>query len=284
MALFFKNIYKYLKDLIKKYSKDGSTILASSIAFYSILSIFPALLILISMSGIIIDRFDIQADILAFVEERIPIIYGFVNDNITGIIENRTGIGITGFILLFLSSTYVFDSIQFAFNRIFNIETARQFWKRKLYGFFIMLMIFIIIVITLGVSAGLFYLSNQVIDLLNMGRSISSWLLQLVSVIMGIFFNFLVFGLIYYYGTNKKVDLRQLYPGALMAAVVWEGVKHIFMIYLDRFANYQMTYGSIGSVIAFLFWVYISGMILLMGAEIITLRIRNQQKDPEVKR
>jgi membrane protein len=284
MTLFFKNVYKYLRDLIKKFFRDGSMILASSIAFYSILSIFPAILILISVSGVIIERFYFQADILAFVEERIPIIYGFVDENITGIIENRTGIGIIGFILLFLSSTYVFDSIQFAFNRIFNIETARQFWKRKLYGFFIMLMIFIIIVVTLSISTGLFYLSNRVIGLLDIGRSVSSWLLQVLSVIMGIFFNFLVFGLIYYYGTNKKVSLRQLYPGALAAAVVWEGVKHIFLIYLDRFANYQMTYGSIGSVIAFLFWVYISGMILLVGAEIITMRMRNWQKDKAAQR
>ncbi len=284
MVLFFKNVYKYLKDLIRKYFRDGSMILASSIAFYSILSIFPALLILISVSGAIIERFYFQADILAFVEERIPIIYGFVDENITGIIENRAGIGIIGFVLLFLSSTYVFDSIQFAFNRIFNIETARQFWKRKLYGFFIMLMIFIIIVVTLSISTGLFYLSNRVMGLLNIGQSLSSWLLQVLSVIIGIFFNFLVFGLIYYYGTNKKVSLRQLYPGALAAAVVWEGVKHVFLIYLDRFANYQMTYGSIGSVIAFLFWVYISGMILLAGAEIITMRMRGRQKDTEAQR
>jgi len=284
MTLFFKNVYKYLRDLIKKFFRDGSMILASSIAFYSILSIFPALLILISVSGVIIERFYFQADILAFVEERIPIIYGFVDENITGIIENRAGIGIIGFVLLFLSSTYVFDSIQFAFNRIFNIETARQFWKRKLYGFFIMLMIFIIIVVTLSISTGLFYLSSRIMGLLNMGQPVSSWLLQALSVIMGIFFNFLVFGLIYYYGTNKKVSLRQLYPGALTAALVWEGVKHIFLIYLDRFANYQMTYGSIGSVIAFLFWVYISGMILLLGAEIITMRMRNWQKDKAAQR
>jgi len=284
MVLFFKNVYKYLRDLIKKYFRDGSMILASSIAFYSILSIFPALLILISVSGVIIERFYFQADILAFVEERIPIIYGFVDENITGIIENRAGIGIIGFVLLFLSSTYVFDSIQFAFNRIFNIETARQFWKRKLYGFFIMLMIFIIIVVTLSISTGLFYLSSRIMGLLNMGQPVSSWLLQVLSVIMGIFFNFLVFGLLYYYGTNKKVSLRQLYPGALTAAVVWEGVKHIFLIYLDRFANYQMTYGSIGSVIAFLFWVYISGMILLVGAEIITVRMRNWQKGKGAQR
>ena len=279
MAIF-KNIYKYLKYLIKKYLRDGSMIFASSIAFYTIFSIFPALLILISITGIIIKKFNVRIDILAFVEERIPIIYGFVNYNITGIIENRASIGTIGFLLLFLSSIYVFDAIQYAFTKIFNLKISRKFWKKKLYSFLIMFLIFIIIVITLSISTGLFYLSSSIKDFFNIEESVFSKLFQALSVVIGIFFNFFVFGLVYYFGTNKKVGFRQLFPGAAAAAVIWEGVKHIFMIYLERFANYQMTYGSVGSVIAFLFWVYISAMILLLGAEIITIRMRSFKKAP----
>jgi membrane protein len=68
--------------------------------------------------------------------------------------------------------------------------------------------------------------------------------------------------------------LRQIYRGALTLAVGWEGVKYIFVVYVDRDVNYQLAYGSIGSVIAFLLWVYISSMIMLLGAEINSLRFR----------
>jgi membrane protein len=267
-----RRIFAYLKKLIKKFMADGCHILASSIAFYSILSIFPALLILISVSGVVINRFNIQTDILVFVEERIPIIYGFVDNNVTSIIENRASIGIIGFIILFFSSTYVFDSIQFALNKIFKTGAHRKYWKQKLFGFLIIFLIFLITILTFSLSTGLFYLSNNLIKLLNIGETVSGSLLKILSIGTGIFFNFLIFILIYYFGTNKQVNFQQIYPGALMIAVGWEALKHIFIIYLERFSNYQLTYGSIGSVIAFLLWVYISGMLLLLGAEINSLR------------
>jgi len=153
-------------------------VFASSIAFYTTLSIFPALLIFISVSGVIIERFSIQSNILIFIEERIPIIYGFVDNNITNIVENRTSIGVVGFIILFTTSTYVFDSIQFALNKVFRTETHRKYWKQKLYGFLIIFLIFFIIVITFSLSTGLFYLSNNLINFLNIEESISTWILK----------------------------------------------------------------------------------------------------------
>jgi len=269
-----KKIFRYFKRLVRKYFDDRCQILASSIAFYSILSIFPALLILISFSGVVINRFSIQANILSFVEDRIPIIYGFVDNNITSIVANRASIGVIGFVILFFTATYVFDSIQYALNKIFKTDTHRKYWKQKLYGFLIVFLIFVIIVTTFSLSTGLFYLSNNIIRAMDIEAAISTILLKILSVAIGILFNFLIFTLIYYFGTNKRISLRQIYRGALTIAFGWEGVKYIFVIYIDRVANYQLAYGSIGSVIAFLLWVYLSSMIMLLGAEINSLRFK----------
>jgi len=269
-----KKIFRYFKRLVRKYFDDRCQILASSIAFYSILSIFPALLILISFSGVVINRFSIQANILSFVEDRIPIIYGFVDNNITSIVANRASIGVIGFVILFFTATYVFDSIQYALNKIFKTDTHRKYWKQKLYGFLIVFLIFVIIVTTFSLSTGLFYLSNNIIRAMDIEAAISTILLKILSVAIGILFNFLIFTLIYYFGTNKRISLKQIYRGALTIAFGWEGVKYIFVIYIDRVANYQLAYGSIGSVIAFLLWVYLSSMIMLLGAEINSLRFK----------
>jgi len=267
-----KKIYRYLYLLFNKFIKDGCHIFASSIAFYSIFSIFPAMLIFISITGIVINRFSIQADILLFVEERIPIIYGFVDNNITRIIENRASIGIIGFVFLFLASTYVFDSVQIALNKVFGTETHRRYWLQKLYGFLIIFLILLIIIITFSISTGLFYLSNNLINYLNIQESVSTYIPKILSVIIGIFFNFLIFILIYYFGTHKDIKINQIYMGALTIAIGWEAVKHLFIIYLNKFADYQLTYGSIASVIAFLLWVYISSLIFLLGAEINSIK------------
>ena len=266
-----KNISRYLHRLFRKYIKDECHIFASSIAFYSIFSLFPAMLIFISLTGIVINKFSIQADILVFVEERIPIIYGFVDNNITRIIENWASIGIIGFIFLFLSSTYVFDSIQFALNKIFKAKTQRRYWKQKLFGFLIIFLILLIIIITFSISTGLFYLSNNIIEFFNIEESISVNIPRILSVIIGILFNFLIFVLVYYFGTHRDISLKKVYKGALTIAIGWEGVKHLFIIYINRFSDYQLAYGSIASVIAFLLWVYISSLIFLLGAEINSL-------------
>jgi membrane protein len=270
--IFIKKIFTYLIRLYKKFIEDGCQVFASSIAFYSILSIFPAMLILISASGVVINKFSFQSDLLVFVEERIPVIYDFVDNNIADIVKNRNNTGIIGFFILFVTSAYVFDSIQLALNKIFKTETRRKFWKQKIFGFLIMFLIFLIIVITFSLSTGLFYLSNTLTGILNIDKSISEEILKLLSVAIGIIFNFLIFTLIYYLGINKKINFRQIYRGALVVTVGLEIAKHIFVYYLDRFAGYQSTYGSVGSVIAFLAWVYMSSMILLLGAEINSLR------------
>ena len=272
IKILIKKIFLYFIKLYKKIIEDRCQIFASSIAFYSILSIFPALLIFISLSGIVINKFSLQSNILVFVEERIPIVYDFAYTNIINVVNHRTSLGIIGFLILFITSSYVFDSIQVALNKIFMTETQRKFWKQKIYGFLIMFLIFLMIVITFSLSTGLFYLSNTLIDILNIEKSLSAELLKLLSIVIGILFNFLIFILIYYFGINKKINFRQIYRGAIIAAVGLEGAKHLFIFYLERFANYQLTYGSVGSVIAFLSWVYISSMILLLGAEINSLR------------
>jgi membrane protein len=274
IKILIKKIFLYFIKLYKKFIEDRCQIFASSIAFYSILSIFPALLIFISVSGMVINKFYLQSNILVFIEERIPIIYDFVYTNIINIVNNRTSLGIIGFLILFITSAYVFDSVQVALNEIFRTETHRKFWKQKIYGFLIMFLIFLIIVITFSLSTGLFYLSNILIDLLNIEKSLSAELLKLLSIVIGIFFNFLIFILIYYFGINKKINFRQIYRGAIIVAVGLEAVKHLFLFYLDRFASYQLTYGSVGSIIAFLSWIYISSLILLLGAEINSLRFK----------
>lgn len=208
---------------------------------------------------------------MEFIEDRIPIIYGFVDNNITNIVENRASIGVIGFIILFITSTYVFDSIQFALNKVFGTDTHRKYLKQKLYGFLIMFLIFFIIVVTFSFSTGLFYLSNNLLNILNIEESVSIEILKILSVVIGIIFNFLIFIFIYYFGTNKQINFRQIYRGALTIAIGWEGIKHLFIIYLNKYANYQLAYGSIASMIAFLLWVYISSLIFLLGAEINSL-------------
>ena|GEM_PF-980062 len=270
-------IFRYLRKLSIKYIEDGCIIMSSSIAFYFLFFIFPFVLLLISLSGILINRFGVQSAILGFVEERIPIIYGFTESNIIKIVENRASIGITGFIFLILSTTYIFDSIQYSLNRIYKTKTQRRYWKQKIFGFLIMTLILIIVIISFLLSTSFFYLTNIIVDHFKLNESISSPLFKTISIMLGLTFNFVIFSLIYFFGTNAKTHFKyHIYKGALFAAIAWELSKHIYILYIYKFVNFEITYGSVGSIIGFLLWIYISSVILIMGAEINSLDLAEE--------
>jgi membrane protein len=274
IRLFLTDTFGYLSRLSKKFISDGCPIMASSIAFYFLFSIFPLMLIFISLSGIFINRLNIQTTILDFVEERIPIIYNFTESNIEKIIENRTGIGIIGFIFLAIIATYVFDSIQFSLNKIYKTKSQRRYWKQKIFGFLIITLTFMIIFLSFLLSTALFYLANTIIGLLKLNESVSTFLLRSISIFLGLLLNFAIFGIVYFFGTNRKTHFKHhIYKGALTAAFLWEISKHIFIFFINRFSNFELAYGSVGSIIGFLLWIYISSYIFLIGAEVNSLDI-----------
>ncbi len=264
---------RYLKKLVSKFFSDGGTYLASSIAYYFLFSIFPLMLILLSLSAFIIETLHIQAPILSFIQERIPIIYNFTESNIEKTIQNMTSIGIAGILFLVIATTYVFDSVQYALNKIYKTKSQRKYWQQKIYGFLIISLVFLLIVLSITSSTVLFYLANNIIEFFNISKDISSILLKAISLVIGLVFNFAIFCLVFYFGTNRQTHFSHIYKGAIVGAVAWEISKHIFAIFFNNFASFELTYGSVGSIIGFLLWVYISSIILLMGAEINSLNI-----------
>ncbi|MCG9479956.1 MAG: YihY/virulence factor BrkB family protein [Actinomycetia bacterium] len=267
-------ITRYIKKLINEFISDGTMMLASSIAYYFLFSIFPLMLILISFTGFIIDTLNIQTTILDFIQERIPIIYNFTESNIENTIQNRRSIGIIGIVFLLVATTYVFDSVQYALNKIYSTESQRKFWQQKAFGILIISMVFVLILLSFLSSTVLFYLAQTIFDLINITENISQTLIKALSLVVSLAFNFSIFCLIYFFGTNRRINFKNIYKGALFGAAGWEITKHIFLIYLNQFANFELTYGSVGSIIGFLLWVYISSLILLIGAQINSLSLK----------
>ncbi|MDZ7838460.1 MAG: YihY/virulence factor BrkB family protein [Actinomycetota bacterium] len=267
-------ITRYIKNLINEFISDGTMMLASSIAYYFLFSIFPLMLILISFSGFVIDTLNIQTTILDFIQERIPIIYDFTESNIESTIQNRRSIGIIGIVFLLVATTYVFDSIQFALNKIYGTESQRKFWQQKAFGILIISMVFVLLLLSFLSSTVLLYLAQNIFDLINITEDISQTLIKALSLVVGLVFNFSIFCLIYFFGTNRRINFKNIYRGALFGTIAWEITKHVFLIYLDQFANFELAYGSVGSMIGFLLWVYISSLILLIGAQINSLSLK----------
>ena len=240
---------------------DGSQ-KAAGVAYYALLSLFPLLLGLIALFGYLLPTLNIQDELLKFVGNNLPGFTDIIKQNLVNIIGLRGIVGILSVILLFWSGSTMFSSISLAINRAWNIQRVRPFYIRKTSELLMVIATGILFLISLGATAaisilgGVFNLPAANLLIVNLGGRFVAFLLMII-----------VFLLLYKLLPNTRTYWKYIWPGALFSAVLFEIARSLFMFYLVSFANYQLIYGSISSIIILLIWIYYSSFILILGAE-----------------
>ncbi|TYR79193.1 YihY/virulence factor BrkB family protein [Priestia megaterium] len=260
------NIISFLKELTVRIHNDELPSLSAELAYYLLLSLFPFLIFLITLIGFL----PIQApDLLDLVEDIAPeqAMY-MIESNLENVIGTHNEKLLSfGIIATMWSASNGINAIVRAFNRAYRVEENRPFLVER--GMAVLLtfaMIFVIIVALLlpvfGHMIGLylfstFGLSEKFLSLWAASRWIISGLIL-----------FIVFVGLYYFAPNKKLLLSNVIKGAAFATVGWTLVSSVFSYYVNNFGNYSATYGSLGGIIVLLIWLYLSGMIIVIGGEI----------------
>ena len=262
-----------MKDVIRRtvreFKEDNLTDWAAALTYYSVLSIFPALIALISVLGLIGDS--ATDPLLDNIRELAP---GPARDIVTSAIENlQSGRGSAGLLFvigigaaLWSASGYVAAFMR-ASNAIYDIEEGRPMWKTLpvRVGLTIVLLTLVAISAIAVVLTG--SLARQVGDLFGLGSTavevwdIAKWPVLLLVVSF-------MFALLYWAAPNvKHPGFRWISPGGLLAVLVWVIASAAFAFYVGNFGSYNKTYGTLGGVIAFLVWLWISNIAVLLGAE-----------------
>lgn len=236
---------------------------AAGVAYYAILSIFPLLLGLIAVFGFFLPSVNLQEELLKFVGDNIPGATNILKQNIASIIELRGAVSVLSVVLLFWSASVMFSAVSLAINRAWDIRRYRRsFFIRKGSELGMAFGIGILLLLSLGTSA-IVSILRRVLNLpaadliiINVG----SWLVAFLLILA-------VFLLLYKLIPNTKTYWRYVWPGALLAGILFEIARTLFVFYLENFANYQLIYGSIASIIVLLVWIYYSAFIMILGAE-----------------
>jgi membrane protein len=235
---------------------------AAGVSYYAILSIFPLLLGLTAVFGYFLPSFNLQDELLNFVGKNLPGAADIVRQNIINIIELRGVLSVLSIVLLFWSGSTMFSAISLAINRSWDISTHRPFFMRKAIELGMALSTGILFLLSLGASSiitilrGVFDLPVANLTTVGVGSRLVAFLLILA-----------VFLLIYKTIPNTRTYWRYVWPGALLAAIFFEIARTLFGLYLETFANYQLIYGSLASIIILLIWIYYSAYILILGTE-----------------
>ncbi|KON67537.1 ribonuclease [Peribacillus butanolivorans] len=257
---------KFSKQLIKEIKEDRVTGLAAEQAYYYLLALFPLLILLLSILPYL--NIDIQTamdTIKTFMPtETVEVI----EENIINILSERNGGLLTfGFLGTIWSASNGMNAFIHSMNIAYDVKETRNFIKAR----------FISIILTLGlvvafiVMLGLPVFGKVIIDLLQQVISLPEKMQSLFSLlrwIIAVVVISLVLTFLYRFAPNKSFPIKHVIPGAVTATVLWLGISLGFSFYVSNFANYSSTYGSLGGVIILMLWLYLSGLIFVIGGEI----------------
>ena len=256
--------------VVREMRDDDATHLAAGVAYYAIFSLFPLLLGFLAVAGLLLESGEVEQKFLDFVTKNLPGSEQIVKENVGQVVRLRSLVGIAALIGLIWTASAVFGAINRAVNRAWNIRKDPPFYIAKPRQ------------MAMAVGVGiLFLLSTSATSAIQVftdpGRELGfpghGFLLELglghVALrIVPWSMTLLIFLLVYRFLPNCKTYWRYIWPGAVIAAVLFEVAKSLFVWYLNNIAIYDRVYGSLTSVMALLFWIYVSALVLILGAEI----------------
>jgi len=265
-------LLEFAKRIYEKFNKHDCFGLSAEISYQSLFSMFPALLLLVSVISLLARYSGIQAQFFTLIYDFAPpMAADFINSVIVGLIGSNSleVFGISLLITLWAGST-VMDSLIKAFDRIYEVEESRSFFRRKIFSMFLLIVaVFLFILSTMFV-----FLGDTILELVG-GDTLLLKLLQVTGTFVLVTLNIL---LLNRFVPNTNLQLQRLLPGAAFFSLVWILATYIFRFYVGNFGRYSVIYGSIGGIIVLLTWVYITAVLLLVGALINSVIIKSKDE------
>ena len=260
------------KDILwrtyEEFGQDRLMSVAAGVTYYALLALFPAIGALVSLYGLFADPATIQ-DHLAALSGVLPGgALDIIREQVVRIAsagEGKLGVSfMIGLVISLWSANAGMKAIFDALNIVYDEEEKRSFVKLNLESLTFTLAAVGFILLAL---AGIVVLPIA-LDFIGLGSgiewllAIARWPVLLAAVIVGL-------AVLYRYGPSRdKAEWKWVTPGSIVAAVLWLVVSMLFSWYVANFGSYNETYGSLGAVIGFMTWIWISSVVVLLGAEI----------------
>jgi membrane protein len=258
-----------LKRTVKEFREDNLTDWAAALTYYSVLAIFPALIVLVSILGLIG-----ESATQPLIDNLGTVAPGPAKEIFTSAIENLQGdqgaagvLFVIGLLAALWSASGYVAAFMRASNAIYDIEEGRPAWKTlpvRVILTLVLLLLLAVSTVAVVLTGGL---AEKVGDLIGVGDTaltvwnIAKWPLLLLAVSF-------MFALLYWAAPNvKHPGFRWISPGGLLAVIGWLIASGAFALYVSNFGSYNKTYGALGGVVVFLIWLWISNIVILLGAE-----------------
>lgn len=249
--------------------------MAAAISYYVLFSLFPLLIFSVGVLGLVLRDSSLQKDLVNVVLDYIPLDQTQGRNDVTSAIQEVANVGsgalgVLGLLGMAWSGSNMFGVIRRSLNVAYDLEFRRPLVRQKLLDL-IMALAFAPAFIGSLAATGAIRAAHQYSQDIPVVNSLShtfgpAW--DILPLLVPIAMSFFAFMFLYWIVPATRSRPRDVWLGAVVAAVLFEVCKIGFSLYLENFSNYSVVFGSLGAVVAFLFWVYLSANVMLLGAEI----------------
>ena len=256
-----------LRHAVVSFVEDGCSQHAAAISYFALFSLFPLVLLATALFGVVLRNEELQARVVGAIVSEIPVQASNVASSLSALADLGPTLSVVSLLGALLSSSALATAVRGALDVAFSVQHGRPFVRAKLVDYVVMLTAGALLLSSTIATAGWRIVQAQADSLSSFGGQLS-WLWAAGAFAIPPLLAFLTFLLLYRVLPHRAARLLHVWPGALLAAFAFELTKAGFATYVASFSNYQVVYGSLGGVIALLFWVYVSANILLFGAEV----------------
>lgn len=236
---------------------------AAALAYYAFLSLFPFSILLLIIARRLLRPAEALAQYRALLDHYLPGVTAFLQINYTPLQGQLTALRIIALLTLIWTGSGIFAVTGRLLDRAWRIKQKGRLWvKRRLLALPIAVTALILIALSL-VGSTAWRILNHLEFLNGIG-----WFTQIISLIVILSLNTLFFSLAYWSLPSAQVRWREVLPGSVLAAVLWEGAKFAFTLYLSKLSLLNVVYGSVAAIAAFIIWAYLSGCIVLYCGEL----------------
>jgi membrane protein len=256
-----------LKRTAKETQADNGLGLAAQLAYYFFLALFPALLFLIALAGVFA-----SADLVTRVVDRLggaapPDVINIIRRQLISLAQgSQGGIMTFGVVAALWSSSAAMVALIDSLNRAYDVEDARPWWKQRLTAILLTVGVAIFLLASFALVIIGPELAESIAGRVGLGAAFE-WAWKVVQWPLVFALVATAFGLIYYFAPDVDQDFVFLTPGSVFATLLWLAGSLAFRFYVVNFGSYNETYGTIGGIMVLLLWLYISGLCVIIGAE-----------------
>lgn len=254
------------KELAGEFKKDHATTLAAAQAYYYLLAIVPLLILLLAILPYL--QLD-PARVMDFIGTILPgEVANTFQDTIVSVVTTPSGGLLTfGILGTLWSASNAMTAFIEATNQAYDVEETRSFIKLK--GMAIILTLFMLVAVIVALVLPIF--GGAIIDTISSFLNLPSQteiIFQVLRWVISIAVMSVVLAFLYKFAPNKHFPFKEVIIGAVIATILWQVVSLGFSFYVANFGSYSATYGSLGGLIVLMLWFFLTGLILVIGAEI----------------